>query len=154
MVAAILVAAAAVMAAGPGERRAVVVTDPVGSVLARLPLDSGGAFELRYRNSLYGTLVRERFRSLDDGGFRLEELAAEQLAVLEEYYAASVVPRPGASGWWTAPPPYDVELDELRVAATDLGRRTLLVTGQPPLDLWRLVPDGVPTVIISVEGGR
>ena len=153
MVAALIAAAVAATVAGAGDRRSVVVTDPAGVVLARVPIATEGGFELRYRNSLYSTLAAERFVVIDEGGFRLDSLAAEELAVLEEYYAVNAAPLRGAEDWWTAPPAYKLELDDLRVAATDLGQRTLLVTGQPPVDLWRLVGDAQPTVIISIEGG-
>ena len=42
---------------------------------------------MSYRNSVYGTLAEERYRVAADGRFALVELAADQLAVLEEYYA-------------------------------------------------------------------
>jgi hypothetical protein len=151
LVAAFVTAAVAATVSGTGDRRTVVVTDLDGTVLARVPLAIDGGFELRYRNSLYGTLAKERFVVMDEGSFRLEALAAEQLAVLEEYYAVNAAPQRGAHDWWTAPPAYELELDELRVAATDLGQRTLLVRGQPSLDLWRLVEDAAPTVTIFIE---
>lgn len=149
-----LTAAAAATVVGADERRSVVVSDPGGTVLARVPLAADDAFSLGYRNSLYGTVAQERFDVIDARHFRLRELAAEQLAVLEEYYAVDVAPQRGPTDWWTAPPAQELVLDELRVSATDLGQRTLLVTGQPPHELWRLVEDEAPTVIISIEEGR
>ena len=153
MVAALVAATLAASAIGAGPHGAVVVTDPDGRTLARLPLGADGDFALRYRNSLYGTRAEERFSVAGDGNFNLVELAAEQLAVLEEYYAVDEAPRGSASGWWTAAPSHELELDRLRVAATDLGQRSLIVPGQPPLDLWRLVPDSAPSVLITVDGG-
>ncbi|HUF06394.1 MAG TPA: hypothetical protein VMP86_03285, partial [Candidatus Binatia bacterium] len=105
-----------------------------------------------YRNSLYGTLAEERFVTREDGRFALDRLSAEQLAVLEEYYAVETRPIATDHGWWHAPPAYELEVEELRVAATDLGRRTLLVDGRPPVDLWRLVSDSSPSIVISIEG--
>ena len=131
-----------------------MVTDPDGTVLARVPLAAARNFEMQYRNSLYGTLAREGFEVTDGDSFRLHELRAQQLAVLEEYYAVDAAPERGAADWWSAPPAYELELDELRVAATDLGQRTLLVSGQPPIELWRLADDAAPTVVISIEEGR
>lgn len=154
MVAALISAALAATVAGAGDRRSVVVTDPAGTVLARVPLATEGGFELRYRNSLYGTLAAELFVVTDENNIRLDSLAAEELAVLEEYYAVNAAPLRGVEDWWTAPPAYELELDELRVAATDLGQRTLRVTGQRSIALWRLVGDAQPTVIISIEEGR
>ena len=143
-----VIAASMVSARGPG---AVVVRDDAGRVLARVSVGSDDAFSLRYRNSLYGTSAEERFLMVSDSRFRLAELAAEQLAVLEEYYAVSEVPVRASSGSWRAPPAYDLELDRLTVAATDLGQRTLLVLGEPPLALWQLVDDAAPMVHITVE---
>ncbi|CAN5183775.1 hypothetical protein BH23CHL9_BH23CHL9_13380 [soil metagenome] len=154
MVAALVAAAVAATVVGAGDRGAIVVTDPAGSVLARVPLGTADGFSLRYRNSLYGTLAQEHFGLSDGGAFELRKLEAEQLAVLEEYYAVDTAPQRAEAGWWTAPPAYELELDELRVAATDLGQRALLVPGQPPLDLWPLVEDRAPSVIITVEQGR
>jgi hypothetical protein len=42
-------------------------------------------------------------------------------------------------------------LGTLSIAATDLGERTLLVPGEPPLELWRLVGDGDPFVVLGIE---
>src|SRR5919106_1044322 len=119
------------------------VSLPDGTLLTAAPLPPDGSFALRYRNSIYGTLAEERFVVTDDGELRLVELAAEQLAVLEEYYAITVPARrsPGRMGW-TAPPAHVPVISELRIAATDHGQRTLLVAGAAPLQLWRLVEDG------------
>ncbi|MGH2384825.1 MAG: hypothetical protein ACRDGB_07240 [Candidatus Limnocylindria bacterium] len=151
MVAALLGTAAAATVLEADADRTVAVTDTDGRILARVPLEAEGIFSLRYRNSLYGTEALERFVAADDGSFRLRQLGAEQLAVLEEYYAVNEAPRRAATDWWTSAPAYELELDQLRIAATDLGRRTLLVEGRPPVDLWRLVEDAAPTIIISVE---
>lgn len=134
------------------DRAVVVVTDDDGLALARLALDGGQGFSLRYRNSLYGTLAEEHF-VVHGGGFRLDKLTAQQLAVLEEYYTVSGAPRRTVTGWWQAPPEDEVELERLTVAATDLGQRTLLVAGHPPVDLWRLVRDDRPSVHIEIVGG-
>jgi hypothetical protein len=80
-------------------------------------------------------------------------LAAEQLAVLEEYYAITEAARPATGGellGWQAPPAHVPTPEELRVAATDRGERTLVVDGAPALALWRLVDDGAPTVVLEV----
>lgn len=123
------------------------------AVLARLPIGAGDGFALRYRNSLYGSLAEERF-SVRDGRMTLRELAADQLAVLEEYYAISRPASraaPGDARRWTAAPGIHVEERRLRVAATDLGERTLIVDGSQPLDLWRLVDDVEPIVVLAVD---
>ena len=92
MVAALVVGAVAATVSGASDGRAVVVSDPGGTVLARVPLATARDFEMQYRNSLYGTLAREGFDVTDGGSFRLHELSAEQLAVLEEYYAVDAAP--------------------------------------------------------------
>jgi hypothetical protein len=132
---------------------ALAVRDADGALLARIPLGTGQGFALRYRNSLYGTLAEERFVVAEQGRMRLVELAADQLAVLEEYYAVTQAQRTpqGSRRAWVAGPATAVELDELSIAATDLGERTLLVDGRAPLPLWRLVEED-PTVVLRVEG--
>lgn len=137
------------MAASPR----VILADGDGASLARIVLPADGSFSLAYRNSLYGTAARETF-VVEGGRLRLERLWAEQLAVLEEYYAIDEPARPAPDGaGWTAEPATSTILDELRVAATDLGQRTLLVEGRNPLPLHALVADDDPTILITVEGG-
>lgn len=129
-----------------------LVTDDDGRVLARLALDGEGAFTLSYRNSLYGSLAEERF-VVEDGRFRLDRLAARELAVLEEYYA--VEERPVlAADWWSAPPAYELELERLTVAATDLGERTIHAAGQASVPLWTLASDSDPFVHLEIEPAR
>jgi hypothetical protein len=123
-----------------------------GTTLATVPLPEDGAFALRYRNSLYGTLAEERFVVTDEGELRLVELAADQLAVLEEYYAITTPARPTDGRCaWTAEPAHVPVITELRIAATDRGGRTLLVEGQPALDLTGFVDDAAPTVILELD---
>jgi hypothetical protein len=160
--AALAIGAGAVGTAGWGETRAdgraARVTDSDGDVLALVEL-TGDRFAVRYRNSLYGTLAEERYTVTSGGRFTLEELAADQLAVLEEYYALPSPPRPAPDSdrrAFVAPPHPEraPTFDELSIAATDLGERTLLVPGSEPVDLWRLVDDGDPTVVLQVGGVR
>lgn len=144
----VLAAASAIARSGP----TLEVLLPGGQLLARVTLPGDGAFALRYRNSLYGTLAEERFVA-DGGRIRLVSLAAEQLAVLEEYYAITERARPAAGGeglGWEAAPAHVPTPDQLRVAATDRGERTLIVDGAPALALWRLVGDASPTVVLRV----
>lgn len=129
-----------------------VVRGPDGDVLAERALPGGG-FSLRYRNSLYRSLAEERFAVDAAGRIRLVELSADQLAVLEEYYAIDTpAERQGADAAraWRAEPARDVVIESLMVAATDLGQRVLLVDGAAPLELWRLVDDGDPSVRLEV----
>jgi hypothetical protein len=139
--------------AAPGPT--VTVRDAGGALLTRVPVP-GGTFAVSYRNSLYGTLAEERYRVQGDGGFRLVELAADQLAVLEEYYA---VPGPvdaapdGDRRNWVAQPSQHPVFGDLSVAATALGERTLHVPGHPPVPLPPLAGAGV-TVVLDVEESR
>ncbi len=152
--------AAALLAAGcAAQGPAVTVRDDGGALLARVPL-SAGSFAVSYRNSLYGTLAEERYRVQDGGRFGLVELAADQLAVLEEYYA---VPGPvhaapgGDRRNWVAQPAGRPVFGDLSIAATALGERTLLVPGQPPVPLAPLVTANGPadvTVVLDVEESR
>lgn len=154
-------AVAAIATAGTATRAqaadmAVVIRNQDGDALARIPL-SGGRFSVSYRNSIYGTLAEERYAVLPDGRCRLIEIAADQLAVLEEYYAVPGTPRRAPEAdrrKWVVPPDpaRPTVLDRLSIAATDLGRRTVHVPGEPPLRLWRLVGDDDPFVVLDIEG--
>jgi hypothetical protein len=145
--------------AGADDRgHSVTVRTPDGELLARVPLD-GDTFAVGYRNSIYRTLAEERYRVHDDGGFELVELAAEQVAVLEEYYAVPGAPRPAPTGdrldFVAEPDPaYAPVFDDLRIAATDLGERTLFVPGSEPVPIWRRVVSDDPAVILDIEENR
>lgn len=150
-------AAGVVGEVGVGERaggggRAVTVRDTDGDLLARVPL-AGDAFAVAYRNSIYRTLAEERYTVGADGRFTVVALAADQLAVLEEYYA---VPGPVRAApatdrrAWVASPTRPEVFDTLSIAATDLGERTLHVPGHPPVPLPPLAPHD-PTVVLDVE---
>jgi hypothetical protein len=147
------VAAATVVAHAVGPQRVeLVVGLDGGPVVARFALAEGAAVTLRYRNSLYGSLAEERFR-VEGARLRLVALAADERAVLDEYYltnGASPAARTDARRWHGTPREA-LTLDRLAVAATDLGERTLLVRDHPPLELWRLVEDGRPTVVLEVR---
>jgi len=137
------------------EGRAVVVRTPDGEVVADVPL-TGDRFAVSYRNSVYTTFAEERYRVLPDGRFALVELAADQVAVLEEYYAVPGAPRRAPSGDRRA---YVVEPDPARpavfavlnIAATDLGERTLHIPGAGPVPIWRLVTGDDPTVLLEIQ---
>jgi hypothetical protein len=138
---------------------AVTVRDSGGALLARVPLPTG-SFAVSYRNSLYGTLAEERYRVAADGRFGLVELAADQLAVLEEYYAVPGPVRAAAPDDrrdWVAVPAGEPMFADLTLAATALGERTVLVPGHAPVPLAPLVADrgrADPTVVLDVEEAR
>lgn len=123
--------------------------------LASVPL-SGTSFAVSYRNSLYGTLAEERYTVEPDGTFVLDQIAADQLAVLEEYYAVPGAPSAAEASdrraWIVEPDPArPAVFERLSLAATDLGQRTLHVPGVPPLELWTLVEDNHPFVELHLE---
>ena len=149
--------AAVLVARGDGVPT-VTVRTPDGGLIAAVPLD-GDTFAVGYRNSIYSTLAEERYHLLPDGRFELVELAAEQLAVLEEYYQVPGAPRPASSGDRLAyvvepDPARPATFDQLRIAATDLGERTLFVPGHAPVPIWERVVTADPTVILDIEGNR
>jgi len=132
----------------------VVVVDGSGDVLEKVPL-GGGRFAVSYRNSIYGTLAEERYEVGADGRFALVEIAADQLAVLEEYYGVPGAPHRTTGTdrrtWAVDPDPTrPVVFERLSIAATDLGERTLHVPGYPPVALWRLVDEN-PTVVLDIK---
>jgi len=147
---ALVTAATGSVAGRPGP--SLRVTDEDGRLLASVPLDADATFGLRYRNSLYGTLAEERFLATRGGIIRLTGLRAAQLAVLEEYYAIDSPASRASYGplRWSAAPAMETEVAALRLAATDLGQRTLIVAGREPLALWRLVDDTGPHVTLTV----
>jgi hypothetical protein len=138
--------------AGAEPGPALTVRDGGGVLLTRVPLPAP-EFAVSYRNSVYGTVAEERYHVREGGRFGLVELAADQLAVLEEYYAVPGPVRGAPSGdrrRWLAEPRDHPVFDELAIAATALGERTLHVPGQPPIPLPPLVTDEV-TVVLDVE---
>ncbi|MGY2082251.1 hypothetical protein [Blastococcus sp. SYSU DS0539] len=145
----------AAIAARGDAQQAVVVRGPDGKLIAQVPL-AGDTFAVGYRNSIYRTLAEERYRVLPDGRFELVELAAEQVAVLEEYYAVPGAPRPSPPGdrlpFVVDPDPSrPAVFEQLRIAATDLGERTLFVPGSEPVPIWQRVVTEDPSVILDIE---
>lgn len=135
--------------------RAIVIRNYQGEALAHVPLH-GQRFAVSYRNSIYGTPAEERYRVLPDGRYRLVQIAAAQLAVLEEYYAVSAAPQRAPADdrrRWVVPPDAQRSptFEALSIAATDLGRRTVHVPGEAPLALWKLVGGEHPFVTITIE---
>lgn len=123
--------------------------------LAEVPLH-GDSFAVSYRNSMYGTVAEERYEVRPDGSYLLVQLAADQLAVLEEYYAVPGAPGPAEPpdrrDWVADPDPVrPAVFTRLSLAATDLGQRTVHVDGAPALELWTLVDDGDPFVTLELK---
>jgi hypothetical protein len=131
------------------------VRTPDGDVIARVQLD-GDTFAVSYRNSIYTTVAEERYQVRPDGRFQLVEIAADQLAVLEEYYQVPDAPRPAPPGdrrnYVVDPDPVrPAVFDGLNIAATDLGERTLWVPGHDPVPVWQRVVGDNPTVLLEIE---
>lgn len=148
----VLVATTAITAIGHG-RPSVVLRAPDGEVLARVPLP-GDRFAVGYRNSMYTTLAEQRYRVLPDGRFQLVQIAAEQSAVLEEYYALPSAPAPPGDrlAYVAEPDPLrPAVFKQLDIAATDLGERTLYVPGSDPVPMWRIRTGEDPTVLLAIE---
>ncbi|HET7409645.1 MAG TPA: hypothetical protein VFJ13_05550 [Paracoccaceae bacterium] len=151
------------LSAGQDAGARIVIRGHDGGVLASAPLGGvrdGAHFAVSYRNSIYGTLAEERYAVLPDGRFRLVQIAADQLAVLEEYYALATAPRraggPDRREWVAPPDPAPdparpAVFETLSIAATDLGKRTVHIPGQPPIELWRLAEDEYPFVVLDIE---
>ncbi|MPZ52737.1 MAG: hypothetical protein GEU79_08385 [Acidimicrobiia bacterium] len=148
-----ILAIASVPGTGDDVSRLTIRDAEGGALLASVPLPADGAVALRYRNSLYGSLAEERFTITDDGELQLVQLASDELAVLEEYYAIATPAWRAADDdrrAWLAEPALAMTTEQLRIAATDLGERTLIVEGEEPLPLWEL-QGADPTVVLGVE---
>lgn len=135
--------------------RSIVVTDDDGEALVTVPLE-GDSFAVSYRNSIYQTMAEERYDVRADGSYRLVQIAAEQLAVLEEYYGVPGAPHRASPDdrrrWVVAPDPaHPAVFTDLSIAATDLGERVLHVPGAEPVALWRLVDDSDPYLSIDIK---
>lgn len=164
VVAVLAVAAAAIVlgrigsppAASDGSATAwqLVVRGADDRTLLSVPLPDA-RFSLRYRNSVYASMAEERFTVGSDGRMELVALAADEQAVLAEYYATAGLRRaaPGDARRWVAEPDTALRLARLPLAATEHGRRTLLV-GEQEIPLWPLTAGGTATVVLEVEPAR
>lgn len=138
-----------------GVERMIVVSDRAGDEMASLPLN-GDTFAVSYRNSIYQTLAEERYLVAADESYRLVEIAADQLAVIEEYYAVPGAPSPAPATdrrtYVAQPDPnHPAEFDALSIAATDLGERTIHIPGSAPFALWQLVDDATPYLTLEIK---
>jgi len=130
-VAAALAGGAAVRADGTAR---VVATDRGGAAVAELELPRSGAFALSYRHSYYRRPAVERFEAAGDGSFRLVEIASPSEAVLDYYEVEGARSRDG--GWWRLRPERPARFERMALAATAVGRRTL-VAGDRRIPLFR-----------------
>jgi len=138
------VLAGAVVLAGCGAERSVVVRDQAGDVLVEARLPPSGRFAIEYRHSYYRVAARESFTA-DSSGFRMVEVASPSEAVLDYYELAGTKRR---GGWMRLSPARPVHFDRLPLVATPTGRRTLAVGGQR----YALFGGAPRHVTIEVEG--
>jgi hypothetical protein len=125
--AALALAGGAAAARSDGPAR-VVAHDRGGGTVAQLRLPASGAFALAYRHSIYRRPAVERFRAAADGAFELVEIASPSQAVLDYYEAEGERIRSG--GWWTLRLARPARFESMALAATAVGRRTLVAGAQ------------------------
>jgi hypothetical protein len=102
----------------------VVARTTGGDTVAELRLPASGEFALEYRHSYYRQPARETFRASDDG-FALVAISSPSEAVLDYYEIEGTRSRHG--GVWTLRPERPARFEELALAGTSVGRRTLVV---------------------------
>ena len=117
----LLAAALTALAVAGGGQPQVVARGSDGETVAGLPVSR--TFALEYAHSYYRRPARETFRVVE-GGFELAQIASPSEAVLDYYEIEGE--RTRRNGWWTLRPTHPARFDTLALAATDLGRRTLV----------------------------
>jgi hypothetical protein len=149
LAAALAVGGAAAWSTHAAEGPRVVVRTASGEEVTAARLGARGEFGLAYRHSVHRVAAEERFRAAPGGGFALVAIASPSEAVLD-YYAIDGRRR-RAGGRWLLAPARPPRFDSLALAATRVGRRTL-VAGNRRAPLWRA--DGRAAHLrITVEGG-
>jgi hypothetical protein len=114
--------------------------------VARVALPPSRTFALEYRHSYYRQPARETFRAAPDGSFALVAVSSPSEAVLDYYEIEGQRERRG--GVWTLHPAHPARFDDMALAATRVGRRTL-VAGPRRVPLY----GGAVHLRLSVEGG-
>jgi hypothetical protein len=114
--------------------------------VARVALPPSRTFALEYRHSYYRQPARETFRAAPDGSFALVAVSSPSEAVLDYYEIEGQRERRG--GVWTLHPARPARFDDMALAATRVGRRTL-VAGPRRVPLY----GGAVHLRLSVEGG-
>jgi hypothetical protein len=105
----------------------VVARTADGDAVAELRLPASGTFSLEYRHSYYRRPARETFRATGDG-FELIAVSSPSEAVLDYYEIEGTRARRG--GVWTLRPARRAQFDQMALAATAIGRRTLVAGGE------------------------
>jgi hypothetical protein len=124
----------------------VVARTAGGDVVAELRLPPSGTFALEYRHSYYRQPARETFRATEDG-FELVAISSPSEAVLDYYEIEGTRERRG--GGWTLRPARPAHFEQMALAATAVGRRTL-VAGDRRAPLYR----GAHAVHLQLEVER
>ena len=119
--------AAALVPAHAGGPPRVVATERDGTAVAALELPRTGAFALAYRHSYHRRPAVERFRAVP-GGFELVAIASPSAGVLDYYELEGT--RSRAGGWWTLRLARPARFERMALAATAVGRRTLVAAGR------------------------
>jgi hypothetical protein len=130
----VAVCALALVAAGCGGGPEVVARDRDGGVIAEAALPDDGRFELSYRHSVYEAPAVERFRAAGEG-FVLESVRSPNVAVLD-YYELEGRRTRDRRGWWVLTPERPARFEQMPLAGTRRGQRTL-VAGSKQLPLYR-----------------
>jgi hypothetical protein len=141
--------ALAAAAAGLLPQRAVVTVTGAddGRLVAARVLPAPGRFELRYRHSYYRVEAVESFVTDPNGGFRLVEVGSPSQAVLDYYGLTGRTHREG--GWLRLELRQPQRFERLPLAATGLGRRTLVVDDRA---VTLAPPGGEPVhLVVAVE---
>jgi hypothetical protein len=102
----------------------VVARSSDGGVVAELQLPASGVFALEYLHSYYSRPARETFRVTGDG-FELVSISSPSEAVLDYYEIDGT--REQYGGRWTLRPAQRPRFKTMALAATSVGRRTLVV---------------------------
>jgi hypothetical protein len=127
----LLVAAVATFALVGGSPH-VVARTAGGDEVADLRLPPSGTFALEYLHSYYRQPARETFRVRDDGAFELVAVSSPSQAVLDYYEIEGA--RRSRDGVWTLRPDRPARFDGMALAASTVGRRTLVAgTNRAPL---------------------
>ncbi len=111
-------------AAGAEGGPRVVALDRSGAEVAAAPLPADGRFALAYRHSVLHAPAEERFRSVGDGAFVLEAITSPSAGVLDYYEIEGR--RTRSRGVWTLRVARPARFEGLALAATRVGRRTLV----------------------------
>ena len=106
----------------------VVARSVDGGQVAELRLPPSGRFALEYLHSYYREPARETFRARDDGSFELVAVSSPSEAVLDYYEIDGK--RSSRNGVWTLRPAHPPRFDGMALAATAVGRRTLVASGR------------------------